>query len=143
MSKTALGRGLGDLLKGTQVQAKPPAPAEAEAAGPTPVTPALGRLLTARPPATAKPWQRPIQEPVRNGDAVAPKPNTIVQRLPVLAPGTRLTLFAADAMILLLCATLVYRERGTMGVLEAILCVAGVLVAATAGALALRSGKEQ
>ncbi|HVY72369.1 MAG TPA: hypothetical protein VHH73_20710 [Verrucomicrobiae bacterium] len=133
MSKPALGRGLGDLLKGARVEAKPPSETVAKPANGTPVTPGLGRLLEGQAPRPLKPWQRPSQPPLPAQPASASTP----ARVPLSK--TRLLLLCADGTVLALCARLAWANRGKLGVLDTLLCVAGVALAATLGATALKA----
>ena len=137
MPKPALGRGLGDLLKGTRVVAKPPAAPVEKPENDTPITPGLGRLLEGQPPQALKPWQHPSQPPLP-----APTPS-LPATARVQLSRTSLLLLAADGMLVAWCARLAYANRGNFGWLDATLSVAGMILAATLGALATRAESNQ
>lgn len=134
MAKPALGRGLGDLLKGARVEAKPPPTTDTNPGNGTPVTPGLGRLLEGQPPRPLKPWQRPAQPPLPAQPASLPA----TARVPLSK--TRMLLLLADGTLLALCARLAGANRGKFGVLDTVLCVAGVALAATLGATVIKAG---
>ena len=128
MSKSALGRGLGHLMKGAK---ESPQRAEGEAQ-PTSVTPGMAALLR-----------------VGNG---GPKPETQSphgtppsQSEPPVSPGAarrgkwvlRVSLFAADALLLGLAARLVFKSSGPLSFLETALCVVAVMMGAWLSCLAL------
>lgn len=145
MANPPLGRGLGDLLKGTQVPTRTPNGSTTESAPPkNPVGRGLGSLLQPRGPSVSNtPHENPppAQTTVRVQVALAPEPSTPLNS-PAQPPAPtppRKTLpalfLATDLIIILLCAMLAWHQRGHLPLPETVLIALAIPIAAWIGSL--------
>jgi hypothetical protein len=124
MSKSALGRGLGHLMKGAKGESP-----EGEAGSVTSGMAALLRVGNGGPkPETQSPSEAPPNPP-----EPAVSPVTARRGKWML----RVTLFAADGLLLALAARIVFKSNRPLSFLETALCVIAVMMGAWLSILAL------